>query len=236
MALLMRKVSWCIVFVLCGVLVAPARADTLLPFDAPAGEALFEHADAHAGAFELLRYFETQQDLSYCGVASSVIVLNSLGVEAPVTPHLYPHRMFDQTNLFTDKVLAIKPPKMVALRGLQLEELGAILATFDLKVDVYHANQLKTAGRFRDLAAAALADPNARVVVNYSRKALGQAGGGHISPLAAYDAQSDRFLILDVARYKLPPVWVTAKDLFAAMNTKDTDSGKKRGMVIVRSD
>jgi hypothetical protein len=51
---------------------------------------------------------------------------------------------------------------------------------------------------------------------------MGQETGGHISPLAAYDSKSDRFLILDVARYKYPPVWVSASDLFVAMNTTDT--------------
>jgi hypothetical protein len=44
--------------------------------------------------------------------------------------------------------------------------------------------------------------------VNYQRGALGQKESGHISPLAAYNAASDRFLILDVAAYKYPPVWV----------------------------
>jgi Phytochelatin synthase len=36
-------------------------------------------------------------------------------------------------------------------------------------------------------------------------RAIGQEQGGHISPLAAYDAETDRFLILDVSRYKYPP-------------------------------
>jgi hypothetical protein len=64
--------------------------------------------------------------------------------------------------------------------------------------------------------------------------ALGQEIGGHISPLAAYDAKSDRFLVLDVARYKYPPVWVRTADLFGAMNTVDKDNnGKTRGFVLV---
>ena len=54
----------------------------------------------------------------------------------------------------------------------------------------------------------ALAEPNRYVIVNYLRRTLGQERGGHISPLAAYDADADRFLILDVSRYKYPPVWV----------------------------
>ena len=55
-----------------------------------------------------------------------------------------------------------------------------------------------------------------------------------ISPLAAYDAKVDRFLILDVARYKYPPVWVKTSDLFDAMNTTDAaNDNKTRGYVLV---
>ena len=72
------------------------------------------------------------------------------------------------------------------------------------------------------------------MVVNYLRKAMGQQTGGHISPLAAYDAKADRFLILDVARYKYPPVWVKASDLFDAMNTTDSSNDNKtRGYVLI---
>jgi Phytochelatin synthase len=52
--------------------------------------------------------------------------------------------------------------------------------------------------------------------------------------LAAYDEKADRFLVLDVARYKYPPVWVKASDLFDAMNTVDSvNAGKTRGYVLV---
>jgi hypothetical protein len=61
-----------------------------------------------------------------------------------------------------------------------------------------------------------------------------QGRGAHISPLAAYDADTDRFLILDVSRYKYPPVWVVAAELFAAMNTTDTDNqDRTRGFVLL---
>ncbi|HEY9782333.1 MAG TPA: phytochelatin synthase family protein [Leptolyngbyaceae cyanobacterium] len=45
--------------------------------------------------------------------------------------------------------------------------------------------------------------------------------------------QSDRFLILDVSRYKYPPIWVKAVDLWQGMNTKDPVSQKTRGFVLV---
>ena len=40
--------------------------------------------------------------------------------------------------------------------------------------------------------------------------------------------------ILDVARYKYPPVWVGAADLFDAMNTRDADNqNRTRGFVLI---
>jgi Phytochelatin synthase len=71
------------------------------------------------------------------------------------------------------------------------------------------------------------------VIINYLRKAIGQEKGGHISPLAAYNKQTYRFLILDVSRYKYPPVWVKSEELWKAMATIDSASGKTRGFVFV---
>ena len=67
----------------------------------------------------------------------------------------------------------------------------------------------------------ALIDPYARVMINYDRKGLGQVGGGHFSPLGAYHEKTDSFLIMDVAKYKYPPVWVGAATLYGAMATPD---------------
>jgi hypothetical protein len=39
--------------------------------------------------------------------------------------------------------------------------------------------------------------------------------------------------MLDVARYKYPPAWVKAADLWQAMNTEDSDAQAKRGFVVV---
>ena len=86
----------------------------------------------------------------------------------------------------------------------------------------------------RSLARQALSTPNHYVVVNYLRRSIGQERGGHISPLGAYDAETDRFLVLDVSRYKYPPIWVEAAALYAAMNTPDSDNqNRTRGFVIV---
>ncbi|MEZ4703712.1 MAG: phytochelatin synthase family protein [Bdellovibrionota bacterium] len=78
---------------------------------------------------------------------------------------------------------------------------------------------------------AALADTQSYVVVNYSRKAMGQEGGGHISPIGAYHEPSDSFLVMDVNPNKAGWVWAKASTLMAAMKTFDTV--ENRGFLIV---
>jgi len=116
---------------------------------------------------------------------------------------------------------------------MTLDQLGGILSLYPVAVEVHHA---ETGGvdEFRRLASESLASLNRFVIVNYLRRVLGEEIGGHISPLGAYDEKSDRFLILDVARYKYPPVWVKTADLFDAMNTLDSDNDNKtRGYVLI---
>jgi hypothetical protein len=130
----------------------------------------------------------------------------------------------------TDVVL---PRETLARQGMTLDQIGGILATQPVKAEVHHASD-SSVEEFRKLASVYLGEPGHFVIVNYLRKTLGEQIGGHISPLAAYDSKADRFLILDVARYKYPPVWVKTADLFAAMNTPDTTSDSKtRGFVLV---
>jgi hypothetical protein len=116
---------------------------------------------------------------------------------------------------------------------MTLDQLGGLLALHPLTIEVHHAAN-GGLDSFRAAARNYLAAKDHFVIVNYLRRAIGQQSGGHISPLAAYDAKADRFLILDVARYKYPPVWVKASDLFDAMNTTDAaNDNKTRGYVLI---
>jgi len=211
------------------------QAAGVIPIDDEEAQKIFAESQAKAGFWRLMHYYESQNDQTYCGVASAAIVLNSLDIASPPAPAIYPYRRFDQSNFFTDAVLAIKAPKSVHLSGLTLEELAGMIRSYGVAVDVHHAAAPLDLDGFRALAAAALADPKARVIANFHRKYLGQEGAGHHSPLAAYDAVSDRFLVLDVARYRLPPVWATAADLWAAMNTEDSDASANRGFLVVHA-
>jgi hypothetical protein len=219
-------------------LVAPLAAGRLraapIPLAEPAGIDLLAGSQARADYGPLAEQFLTQANLAYCGVASAAMVLNSLAVPAPAVPGYGSYRFWTQENVFA--VPAGRPVVSAAVvrrQGMTLTELAALLAAHGLTAETIHGDQL-TLEQFRALLRRNLARGGDRLLVNYDRKALGQAGGGHISPLAAYHAPSDRVLILDVARYRYPSVWVPVADLWKAIRTIDNTSGRSRGLVTIR--
>ena len=147
-----------------------------------------------------------------------------------------PYQVYTQDNVLSEQTEAVLPQSVIMRQGITLDQLAALLRTFAIRAEVHHAADSRVED-FRSIASRALAAKGHYVLVNYLRRTLGEERGGHISPLAAYDAETDRFLILDVARYKYPPVWATAADLFAAMNTPDADNGNRtRGFVVISNE
>ncbi|HTI00553.1 MAG TPA: phytochelatin synthase family protein [Acidisoma sp.] len=207
--------------------------DNLAGFNSSAGESYFLESNAREAFFPLVSNFLTQKTQSYCGVASIVMVLNALNIPAPSVPEYAPYRTFTQDNVLDARTDAVLGRDVLAKKGMTLDQIGGILATQPVKAVVRHAAD-SSVDQFRKLASSYLRQPNHFVIVNYLRKAIGQEEGGHISPLAAYDGKADRFLILDVARYKYQPVWVRASELFDAMNTRDSDNeNRTRGFVLI---
>mmetsp|Transcript_18783 Transcript_18783/g.23046 ORF Transcript_18783/g.23046 Transcript_18783/m.23046 type:complete len:504 (+) Transcript_18783:192-1703(+) len=72
-------------------------------------------------------------------------------------------------------------------------------------------------------------DDGGFIVVSFSRSSLGQTGDGHFSPIAAYHEATDKCLVLDVARFKYSPYWVSVSDLFDATLPNDVMTNKSRG-------
>ena len=117
-----------------------------------------------------------------------VMVLNALGLPAPVVPEYAPYRTFTQDNVLSEQTDAVLPRETLARQGMTLDQLGGILATQPVKAEVHHAAD-SSVEEFRKLASVYLREPGHFVIVNYLRKALGEETGGHISPLAAYDGK-----------------------------------------------
>lgn len=73
-------------------------------------------------------------------------------------------------------------------------------------------------------------DPRRRYIVNFTRKQIFGAGGGHFSPIGGYLEAQDLVFILDVnAEYQ--PWLVASKRLFDAVNT--FDGNQKRGLLLI---
>ena len=206
-----------------------------ISLESPAGQQLLLASRDRGNYWPLSSRHETQCVGSHCGPASCVMVLNALGVPAPAAAHHPPFREFEQGNFFTPETDKILPEAQLRRRGATLEQLGAMLECHGVKVDVHHA-QDGGLEEFRLLARRAVGSSGEFVIVNFLRKPLAQISGAHFSPLAAYHAETDRFLVMDVARYKYPPFWVTAESLFSAMTTLDRESGKNRGYLLIRAD
>lgn len=210
-----------------------AQAADLVYLNTPEGTQRLVQSPLNQQYFAVQPFVDSQENLAFCGPASMAAVLNSLPQEArPVSPQLKPFAYFTQDSFFNPQTRHIKSREATLRSGLTLQQSTELLQSFGVLANRFYGDQL-TEATFRDLIISSLKDPQARLIVNFDRKALRQTGAGHLSPLAAYDPQTDSVLILDVAKFKYPPFWVTLTDLLNAMNTIDPDSGLSRGVIRV---
>lgn len=208
------------------------RSQLAIAIDSTPGADLLVRSEGIDDYIMLSSNFTTQSNLAFCGVASSVITLNALGLEAPESASHGRYRIFTQENFFTDSVESSLPESKVRRSGMTLEQLGRALTDHGAEVRIFHSEDWDV-DSFRREVRDSLSDPRTITLVNYHRSNVGQDGGGHISPVGAYDAVEDRFLVMDVSTYKYPFIWVRAENLFSATTGIDSESRRSRGWVIV---
>lgn len=194
----------------------------LIPLESPLGKKLLAESDARADYPDLAANFVTQSRRAYCGVASSVIVLNALQDDRPP---------LDQATYFdsSGRVASFD----VSLTGMSMRELADGLRAHGMQVEPVHASETDI-DAFRTAAIHNLRTPGDYLLVSYQRAALGQVESGHISPVAAFHSATDRLLVMDVAAYKYPPVWVPVDRLWEAMRRPlNAETQTTRGFVEV---
>ena len=206
-------------------------------FDSAKGQAILNSKSTLSDLPIYTRYMQNQQNLAFCGVASSVIVLNSLGIKGPDFGNpkwkLYP--FFTQDNVFTTAFEKIIKREEVRKKGMTLAQLSKTLSANGADTAHKHGSEPNFHAEFEKSLLESLGKKNVYILVNYHRKTLGQDGGGHISPIAAFNPEFKKVLILDVASYRYPPVWVDIQKLTKAMKTNDSTSGKMRGFVVIKN-
>ena len=205
----------------------------IVTFASDEGRKLFKDAAFCESYWLLAPCHVCQSDLSSCGVASSCAVLNSLKCDRPLSNKLGKFGWFTFENIFSPDVSAIVTRDKVSRSGMTLQQLGELVAVFTVDVETKYASDVSIA-EFRKQLKRSLSNKAQRIIVNYSRPALSQEGGGHISPLGAYNDQEDMVLVLDTASYKYPWTWVPVETLWSAMSDQlDHESGRTRGFIVV---
>lgn len=176
------------------------------------------------GYFPLAEQFITQGEPAFCGPSCLAMVLNTLKID-PNTTWKGGWRWFDEHTLAAS---CCKPLEAIHQEGITLDEFAALGRCQGAAVDVFRPREealtnggsisVRTARRgdgsctaesFRAAVRAACSSSKPpHMIVSFLRTSLGQTGTGHFSPIAAFHEASDSALVLDIARFKLPPYWV----------------------------
>ena len=202
----------------------------LASLDSAQGRKLFRQAlleGTMEGYFKLAQQFHTQADPAFCGLGSLVCALNALQVD--------PRRRWKGSwRWFSEELMdCCKPLDDVRRFGLTLDDVACLARCSGATVSVHRAEHADVDSFREHLRAAAAADNGPVLIVNYSRGAVGQTGGGHFSPIAGFHAATDQALVLDTARFKYPPHWLPVEVLYAAMQDEDDDTGRSRGWLLL---
>jgi glutathione gamma-glutamylcysteinyltransferase len=200
----------------------------LIPFSSDEGRVIFKEALAAGtmeGYFSLAEQFHTQSEPSFCGLGTLVIVLNALAID--------PGRIWKGSwRWFAEDMLdCCRSLEEVKKDGITLAEFVCLARCNGARAEPLRP-ETSSLDAFRSAVRdAASGAGGAHVVVAYDRTTLGQSGAGHFSPVGGYHPGRDLVLLLDVARFKYPPHWVSLERLWAAMAPVDPSTGKSRGFV-----
>lgn len=214
------------------------------------GKTLFREALAQKSMesfFPLSEQFVTQSEPSFCALSSLAMVLNALNHD-PGKVWKGPWRWISEETLQCEtRDICGHDLDKVKRNGMDFNEFESLARCHGVRIKSHRSQQTHGSNAsdpnsgslkvFRETvrAVASSASADSFVVVNFSRRALGQTGDGHFSPVGGYHSEKDLVLVLDVARFKYPPFWVPLTDLWASMGSVDEITGMTRGYFVVSS-
>lgn len=208
--------------------------------------------------FRLAHHFKPQNNPANCGQAAATVVLSAIYElnkkpfpvieEWPIAigDKKYPlqYRLINDSNFFneeTDKILDRRTISMKITKkdgtfggGIDLDELQKMLRTHGVKSKLVNVDKFSDANlsSFRKLVKEVVNSDKQFLLLNYDHS-YKNLMGGHFSPVAAYDEQSDSILMLDVAAHRNPWIWINLSDVYHAMNTKNYAGTSYRGYLVV---
>ena len=237
---------------------APTRPSTeLLPFASPEGLARLGVATARVDFAALANQFEAQYNAAFCGPTSAAIVLNAIDRSSGRLPRdtqrlrpgddryvRDPARLVEprhtQDSVITKgrktRAQVLGEPTVINGReqrdgGYQLRQLDEMLRANGATTSMTVVADSTDIAEVRTRLIESLGREGDYVIVGYRRRDVGQAGGGHLSPLGAYDMATDSFLVMDVNPASAGWVWMPTPTLVKGMQTFDTV--ENRGFIVV---
>lgn len=218
----------------------------------------FNRTEFKGDFFRLAHHYAPQPNPAACGQAAATIILGAV-YELNKTPFptveewpiaigdkKYPlqYRLFNDENFFneaTDKILNRKTIYMKMTKtdgnfggGIDIDELQKMLKIHGVKSHLVFADKFsdEKVAKFKELLKETVNSDKKFLVLNYDHS-YKNLMGGHFSPVAAYDEQSDSVLMLDVAAHRNPWIWINTNDLYHAMNTKNYADTNYRGYLVI---
>jgi hypothetical protein len=201
-----------------------------IAFSSKAGRRLFAEALREgdlACYFPLAENFRPQHEPAYCGLTSLTVTLNALGVD-PGRVWKGPWRWFHEEMLD-----CCFPLSRVRESGITFTELASLARCNGAEATLFRQNKHSLEAFRAAVQRAARLENGPFMLVSYSRKALGQTGDGHFSPVGGYHRGTDQMLIMDVATFKYPPQWLPVPLVYHAMSLVDKSSGLCRGWMSI---
>jgi hypothetical protein len=202
--------------------------------------ALFDRAMRGPAAAYFKTRFDYQSNKTFCGVASAMNVLRSLGFDNP------------EQESFLSVASCPVPEASVRKQGVTLKECAELIrwhSRDQLAVETVQGGSFEDFRNALQAVNVERATTSTRVLVNFDRKLLfGGLGGGHICPVGAYfrndDPEKDLVLLLDVnnlpayrfyfnGKKEKRYCFVRAHDLYdASVRTTDGSSKEPRGLIV----
>ena len=99
-------------------------------------------------------------------------------------------------------------------------------SSFEIKIKKFNLDLFRTA------IFSSTRRENYYIVASTNRKALGQTGDGHFSPIASLNYKEDYLLLLDAARFKYNSMWFKVSDVFNSFMPLDATTNKPRGFLL----
>ncbi len=213
-----------------------------------------ERSEFKSDFYQLANFYQPQENPLYCSIATATMIRNAFEygnilsqkegeILKPDGENIaYP--LHSQKGFFNEETEKVKKRAIIEFKepiegttnfdaGLSLSDFAKMLRVhaFSVKLNYVKKNDLLTVEKFHQILRNYLNEDSVFVVVNFDGKVIGKTTRGHISPIVAFDEESDSVLVLDVALHKNQWYWVEVSKLIEAMNTKDAEN--YRGYLLV---